>query len=347
MNARRARRTALIVFPALTIAVSVACTPMDARRDVDASVRPESTRQDPMQASSTRAPVTDAQSMSAPTTVPPKSGANVTALQLLGRITVARERPAGYSRALFKHWIDADRDSCNTREEVLISESVTPAQVDPYGCKVIAGDWFSPYDGVTHTDPSDLDIDHVVALKEAWDSGAFSWSASRRQSYANDLTSRASLIAVTAGVNRSKGDKDPTNWMPPRKEYWCTYLTDWVAIKSRWGLSMDQSEHGRIRNVLSTQCSGTSTGTDSSPVAPSPSGTDATGPDTSSNSPTGNSAPNSDSVPATGSVGTVKPGAFCTPVGATGVANGRNYVCSRTNASGEPYAGNRARWRRD
>lgn len=338
MTARRARTAAIVVFPALAIAVSVACS---------------GSPQVPANASSSK--VVSAQAVSATSvpnqTVPAKTGAATTALQLLGRITVARERPAGYNRALFKHWIDADRDSCNTREEVLISESLSPPQVDAFGCKVIAGDWFSPYDGVSHSDPAELDIDHVVALKEAWDSGAHAWSASRRQSFANDLTSRATLIAVTAGVNRSKSDKDPSNWMPPRKEYWCTYLADWVAIKSRWGLSMDQSEHGRIRNILRSQCAGPSVGTDSSTPpsqmpsqSPSQRTTGSTTPVDSTPSPNtggGDSLP----APTKGAQITVKPGAFCAPVGATGVAGGRNYVCSKTNAAGEPYSGDRARWR--
>jgi len=191
-------------------------------------------------------------------TVAPKGSAVTnTALALLLTITVQNERPNGYSRSMFKHWVDADGDSCDTREEVLIAESTSRAQVDAYGCKVIEGDWLSPYDNAAHTNPSALDIDHMIPLKEAWDSGAWAWSAMQRQLFANDLTDSRSLIAVTAGQNRSKSDRDPSNWLPPQTQYRCTYLAEWVAIKSHWKLSMDQSEFGRIKNVLTASCGST------------------------------------------------------------------------------------------
>lgn len=179
------------------------------------------------------------------------------ALDVLSTITVAREVPAGYDRDLFGGWIDADGDGCNTREEVLIDESIGMAQVDPYGCTVVAGDWFSVYDGATWTDPSDVDIDHVVALKEAWDSGAHGWSPARRRAFANDLSDPRGLRAVTDNVNQSKGDADPSNWVPSRDSFVCTYVSDWIAIKAHWGLTMDESEHGRLRNLLRGRCAGT------------------------------------------------------------------------------------------
>jgi hypothetical protein len=137
---------------------------------------------------------------------------------------------------------------------VLIRDSLTPAQVDPVGCAVVAGDWLSVYDGVTWTDPAELEIDHVVALKEAWDSGAWGWTAERRSAFGNDLEDLRSLRAVTGSVNQAKSDKDPSNWIPPDQSFVCTYLSDWVSIKGRWGLSMDQSEFGRIRNLLTDRC---------------------------------------------------------------------------------------------
>jgi hypothetical protein len=176
------------------------------------------------------------------------------ALDVLAIILVENEQPTGYDRSLFPHWLDLDGDGCSTRAEVLIRDSVTPAQVDPFGCGVVAGDWVSPYDGAVWSDPGDVDIDHVVALKEAWDSGAWRWDANRRMLFANDLDDPRTLRAVTDDVNQAKSDKDPSNWLPPRSEYVCTYLADWVAIKARWGLSMDQSERGRIRNVLADRC---------------------------------------------------------------------------------------------
>lgn len=266
------------------------------------------------------------------TSVHKSDAATDTALGVLSGIPVQKERPSGYRRELFTHWVDADGDQCNTREEVLIAESSSLPQVDPYGCKVVEGDWWSPYDDTVHTDPSELDIDHLVPLKEAWDSGAWAWSASKRRAYANDLSDPRPLIAVTAGVNRSKGDKDPSNWLPSNSAYVCTYVSDWVAVKSRWGLSMDASEFGRVRNVLSGQCKGTSL---------APWGTPRANPRRGSGS-----QATADTTTAVKGATTFKPGQFCTPIGATGTYKGASYVCATSNAQGVPYKDSRARWRK-
>ena len=113
-------------------------------------------------------------------------------------------------------------------------------------------------DGLQTADPGELDVDHVVALKEAWDSGAGTWSATRRQAFANDLSDPRTLVAVSATSNRSKGDRDPSNWLPPESDV-CAYVSDWVSIKYRWSLTMDESEWGRIGNLLNGPCLGTTT----------------------------------------------------------------------------------------
>jgi uncharacterized protein DUF1524 len=174
-------------------------------------------------------------------------------MPLLARLRVAPEGPrTGYSRDLFRHWIDADGDRCDTREEVLIAESHSPAQVDPYGCKVSAGDWVSLYDGLSFDNPSELDIDHVVALAEAWDSGASGWDAARRRAFANDLDHPEALRAVSASSNRSKSDLDPAQWKPLRESAWCEYATDWVTVKVAWDLSADEDEVADLRVMLGT-----------------------------------------------------------------------------------------------
>lgn len=179
---------------------------------------------------------------------------SVLALDVLAGITVENEHPQGYIRDVFAYPFDADGDGCNTRAEVLIRDSLTPAQIDPFGCSIVAGDWYSPYDDRTWSDPGELEVDHVVALKEAWDSGAWAWDAERRHEFGNDLADARTLRAVTGSVNTEKGDKDPSNWLPPNDAFVCTFLGDWVAIKARWALSMDPSEWGRIRNVLTDEC---------------------------------------------------------------------------------------------
>jgi hypothetical protein len=136
---------------------------------------------------------------------------------------------------------------------VLLRDAIGVAQTIE-GCEVFAGEWLSIYDGITVTDPGGVQVDHVVALKEAWDSGAWEWSPQRRSDFANDLDDDRTLRAVTGAVNDAKGDADPSNWIPPNETAVCGYLADWIAIKARWQLSMDQSEAGRIRNLLSDRC---------------------------------------------------------------------------------------------
>jgi hypothetical protein len=178
------------------------------------------------------------------------------ATDVLSQLMVSNEVGSGYDRDLFRHWVDDDGDDCDTRQEVLIRDSQGTPQIDPYRCKVIAGDWYSPYDGATWENPSDVDIDHVVALKEAWDSGAWQWSSEKRRAFANDLSDSRSLMAVTDSVNQSKGDRDPSQWMPPRRDYRCTYISLWLSVKARWSLSVDPSEAGMIRALLDDECRG-------------------------------------------------------------------------------------------
>ena len=160
----------------------------------------------------------------------------------------AAESREGYQRTGFKHWVDADRDGCSTRAEVLIEESRVQPTIEP-GCKVTAGQWYSFYDGVTVTTPGGLDIDHMVPLAEAWDSGASTWTPERREAYANDLDAATSLVAVTARTNRSKADQDPADWLPPLLDARCTYAADWVATKLRWKLSVDDRERAALAEI--------------------------------------------------------------------------------------------------
>ena len=176
--------------------------------------------------------------------------ASGTGLALLARLVSAPEHTGGYARTLFVHWIDADRDGCDTREEVLIQESRTTPHVGP-GCSV-SGSWRSAYDGVTTTRASAFDIDHVVPLKEAWDSGAWAWDPPRRRAYANDLGDSRTLRAVSAASNRAKGDRDPAQWLPPLVGFRCTYATEWVVVKVRWSLSVDTAERDALHRILAS-----------------------------------------------------------------------------------------------
>ena len=265
-----------------------------------------------------------------------KSGGGA-ALNVLQTLRIENEHPAGYERARFEHWRDIDGDGCDTREQVLKRDSVTLPQVDPYKCKVIAGDWVSPYDGAKWSDPTDVDIDHVVALKEAWDSGAWAWSDATRTAYANDTTDSRTLQVVTDNVNQQKSAKDPSNWVPPLESYVCTYLGNWISIKARWNLSMDQSEWGRIKNLLNSSCAGLVI----APWSEAPlMGTMITSTTIASTTATSTTSAVSVGV-------SIYPDKWCKPVGATGLyTNGKSYVCAKTSASGVAYSDGRARWRR-
>ncbi|MEU8847331.1 HNH endonuclease family protein [Streptomyces sp. NPDC048564] len=175
----------------------------------------------------------------------PVSGA--TARSYLAQLTVATEDRTGYDRDLFPHWI-TQSGACNTRETVLKRDG--SGVVTDSSCAATSGSWYSPYDGATWTAASDVDIDHLVPLAEAWDSGADGWTTSRRQSFANDLT-RPQLIAVTDNVNQAKGDQDPATWMPSRTAYRCTYVRAWVQVKYYYGLSVDSAEKSALTNYLS------------------------------------------------------------------------------------------------
>ncbi len=185
----------------------------------------------------------------------PAQAATISARTLLMRLVVHAENGAGYSRTSFGGWRDANGDCQNTRAEVLIAESrVAVTYASSSRCTVKAGRWHSWYDGKTWTLASDVDIDDVVALKEAWDSGARFWSSTERARFHNDLGYAWTLDAVTDNVNSSKGDSDPAQWLPPLTSARCAYATHWVAIKYRWRLSVDSAEKARLAAVLSGTC---------------------------------------------------------------------------------------------
>ncbi|MBL1109337.1 HNH endonuclease [Streptomyces sp. 5-8] len=188
----------------------------------------------------------------APAAAAPGDSVTLPVREALAQLPVRTEDRTGYERTKFKHWIDADRDGCNTRSEVLKAEAVV-APEQGAGCKLTGGEWYSPYDDRYIAGPSGLDIDHLVPLAEAWDSGASAWTAKEREAYANDLGDDRALIAVSAASNRSKADQDPSTWLPPAAGYRCQYVTDWVADKTRWGLSIDAGEQAALTEVL-TAC---------------------------------------------------------------------------------------------
>lgn len=179
----------------------------------------------------------------------PAAAEAASAFKLLRAIPTAAESAAGsYERSEFNHWIDADGDGCDTRYEVLFRQNLRRSGTD---CGATTGRWRSVYDGRVFTTSGGLDVDHVVALAEAWQSGAAKgWDAGTRERFANDLDYPRSLIAVSASSNRSKGADDPADWMPANSRYACRYVVNWIAVKYRWRLSADRAERRALRTEL-------------------------------------------------------------------------------------------------
>lgn len=181
--------------------------------------------------------------------ITPTASASSSFEETFESLLVATEVRSGYNRNLFPHWIDADQNGCNTRFEVLIAEAVIAPQVGP-NCRLTGGSWLSLFDNKRFSEVSQLDVDHLVPLAEAWRSGAHSWSQAMRTQFANDLDLPDALIAVSRSSNRAKSDRDVANWLPPYKRYQCSYVQSWVLVKAKWRLNVDLAERRALENKL-------------------------------------------------------------------------------------------------
>jgi len=161
-----------------------------------------------------------------------------------------QEQPE-YDRKLWKHWSDADKDCQDSRQEVLIRDSDIPVTfTDEKQCRVATGQWTCPYTGEIITDPSKVDVDHMVALNDAHGSGGWAWSSDQRERFANDLENPKHLLATSQYGNRSKGARGPDEWLPPLESARCQYLQDWMKVKEGWELGMSESESGIITYMV-------------------------------------------------------------------------------------------------
>ena len=224
-----------------------------------ATIAPAETQSEPTAATESPTPTraTTVPSAAKPTSPPPTpSPSNTAASQpqaLQITITHVPVNLPQYERADWKHWTDDDRDCQDARQEVLVAESlITPTYQTDRQCRVEAGQWLAPYSAITVTDPGDLDVDHMVPLRNAHDSGAWAWTAERKRLYANYLDDPQHLIAVTAKANRSKGARGPEGWKPDDQSYWCQYAIDWITVKHTWELTITRDEHGALTVMLHT-----------------------------------------------------------------------------------------------
>jgi hypothetical protein len=204
------------------------------------------------------------------TAAPAEAASTMSSRYILNHLVSGPEHSAGYDRAKFTLWDDTNGDGCDTRAEVLLAEAVI-RPVAGGSCDLGSGLWLSRYDGVITKDSSTFDVDHMVPLNEAWQSGAWRWSSTKREAYANDLGYKASLIAVSAHSNRSKGDREPQDWMPERSSYACKYVKRWVAVKWRWRLTVNTAECTFLRAELQS-CGWPRVARPGTPVISSPGG---------------------------------------------------------------------------
>ncbi|GHB12729.1 MULTISPECIES: HNH endonuclease family protein [Streptomyces] len=184
-------------------------------------------------------------------TAPGPVSAN-SALGATDGLTVKGRAPkTGYERSAFgSAWLDTDRNGCGTRDDIL-AEQLDDVSRDSDGCKVLSGVLDpDPYTGgrvAFVRGRSKVDIDHLVALSDAWQKGAQKWSDSKRRAFANDPLN---LVAADSSANRRKGDGDTATWLPPNKEYRCTYVAGQVAVKKKYGLWVTAAEKDAMTTVL-------------------------------------------------------------------------------------------------
>ena len=198
---------------------------------------------------------------------------NTTALTLLASVPVKGKAPkTGYDRTgMFgTAWLDVDRNGCDTRNDILARDLTDVTKSG--SCKVLAGSLVSPFTAasisfVRGQDTSALvQIDHVVSLSNAWQTGAQQLSQAQRVSLANDPIN---LLAVDGRSNAQKGDGDTATWLPSNKSFRCGYVARQVSVKATYGLWVTQAEHDAIATVLSS-CSGEMAVTSSFAPLPAP-----------------------------------------------------------------------------
>lgn len=155
-----------------------------------------------------------------------------------------------YQRKDWPHWIDADKNCRNTRQELLIATSRAPVQFrDARQCTVKTGLWFGPYTGRTFTKASDVDIDHIVPLAHAHRHGASGWTRTQRRVFANDFEN---LLVVDDATNQAKSDKAPHEWLPPNRAFWCEYGRRWQRVKDKYRLLFSAAERYVLKQLADT-----------------------------------------------------------------------------------------------
>ena len=166
-----------------------------------------------------------------------------------------RAPKTGYTRAQFgQTWADVNRNGCDTRNDILQRDLTNLSyRSGTRNCVVESGKLIDPYSGITINfvkgvkSSMEVQIDHVVALSNAWQTGAFKLTIEKRTQFANDPDN---LLAVQGRLNSQKGDGDAATWLPPLKSYRCTYVSKQISIKAKYGLWVTAPEKAAMKNIL-------------------------------------------------------------------------------------------------
>lgn len=196
------------------------------------------------------------------------------ALRILNTLPVKGRAPkTGYSRAQFGDaWSDIDHNGCDTRNDILNRDLTAKQHKNSRGCVVISGVLNDPYTGkiinfMRGKDTSEqVQIDHVVALSDAWQSGAQEISAQERLQLANDPEN---LLAVDGPANQQKSDSDAATWLPANASFRCSYVARQIRVKAKYHLWVKPAEKEAMINVL-TPCAGAAEAPAPKPVPDTP-----------------------------------------------------------------------------
>jgi hypothetical protein len=242
----------ILVLPVLALIGSLAATPpATPSTAMDTTTRSATT---PPASAATAIPSMTSRTPTTATT--PSAGTSAgTALALLATVPVKGRAPmTGYTRAQFgPAWADVDHNGCGTRNDILARDLVDITRLRQ--CRVLSGVLNDPYTGQRiafvrgEGTSARVQIDHVVALGDAWQTGAQQLTAEQRLRLANDPTN---LLAVSGAANDQKGDGDAATWLPPNKAFRCAYVARQVSVKAAYGLWMTAAEHDAIQRLLQT-----------------------------------------------------------------------------------------------
>jgi len=188
--------------------------------------------------------------------IPNANAAETSVETLLESLAVKGRAPkTGYARAQFgQTWADVNRNGCDTRNDILQRDLTNLSfRAGTRDCVVESGKLIDPYSGITINfikgvkSSMEVQIDHVVALSNAWQTGAFKLTIEKRTQFANDPDN---LLAVQGRLNSQKGDGDAATWLPPLKSYRCTYVAKQIAVKAKYGLWVTAPEKAAMKSIL-------------------------------------------------------------------------------------------------